>query len=72
MEETERFELLEEAEDLISQAIENIEIALRGTRQFNHANSYLIPHLKTWVGNGNPYDTSIRDYIENLEKEFEK
>jgi hypothetical protein len=72
MEASERFELLEEAEGLIFQAIENIETALRGTGQFNHANSYLIPHLKTWVGNGNPYDTSIRDYIESLEKEFNK
>jgi hypothetical protein len=72
MEVTERFELLEEAEGLIFQAIENIQTALKGTAEFTHASFYIIPHLKTWVSNGNPYDTSIRDYIENLEKEFEK
>lgn len=72
MEVTERIELLEEAENMIFEAIANIETALHKTSEFNHANSYLIPHLKTWVGNGNPYDTSIRDYIEKLEKEFQK
>jgi hypothetical protein len=72
MEVAKRFELLEEAEELISQAINNIQIALKGTGEFDHANSYIIPHLKNWVGDGNPYDTSIRNYIENLEKEFEK
>lgn len=68
MELYERVELLEQAENLISQAIENLEIALKGTSEFNHASSYIIPNLKTWIGNGNPYDTTVRDYIENLEK----
>lgn len=68
MELIERVELLEEAESLILQAIENIKIALKGTGEFEHANSYIIPHLKTWIGDGNPYDTSIRNYIENIQE----
>ena len=62
----ERVRLLEEAGDLISTAIENIEIALKGTDNYNHAKSYIIPHLNTWIGNGNPHDTSVYNYIEQL------
>ena len=69
MENYERIEKLEEAESLISEAIDLIVESLRGTKNYNHENSYIIPHLKTWIGMGNPYDTSIGDYIEMLENE---
>lgn len=66
---SERIESLEQAEALIEEAIYLIENAVSGTSEEAHARSYIIPHLKTWIGQGNPYDTSIPDYIENLLKE---
>jgi hypothetical protein len=69
MENYERIEKLEEAESLINEAIDLIVESLSGTKHYDHANSYIIPHLKTWIGLGNPYDTSIGDYIEMLENE---
>lgn len=67
----ERIEMLEEAAEDIAQAIEKIEYALSGTSQENHADAYIIPHLKTWIGNGNPYDKDIYEYIESLREEEE-
>jgi len=69
MDNGERIQLLNEAGDLISQAIENIKQALRGTPEYNHASAYIIPHLQTWIGNGNPYDKSVYSYIDNLENQ---
>lgn len=69
MENYERIEKLGEAESLISDAIDLIVESLRGTKNYDHANSYIIPHLKTWIGMGNPNDTSIGNYIEMLENE---
>jgi hypothetical protein len=65
----ERIELLENAEQLIAEAIANIEEALYGTDNENLANAYIIPHLNTWIGNGNPYDKSIDKYIDDLRTE---
>jgi len=71
METPERVRMLEEASDLIATAIGLIEEALEGTSQQAHANSYIIPHLNTWIGNGNPYDKSIDKYIQSLWEEGE-
>lgn len=61
---------LEEAKQHIEEGIELIRDAVRGTREESHANAYIIPHLMTWIGEGNPHDTSIPDYIDALEEEF--
>ncbi len=71
METPERVRLLEEASDLIATAVGLIEEALEGTSQQAHANLYIIPHLNTWIGNGNPYDRGIGKYIECLWEEGE-
>ncbi len=72
METPERVRLLEEATELIGTAIGLIEEALAGTSQEAYANSYIIPHLNTWIGNGNRYDKSIDKYIEDLWNEEEE
>lgn len=69
MENTERIELLNEAERLIAEAIGNITTALKGTSQETEANAYIIGHLNSWIGNGNPYDKSIDKYIAGLKDE---
>jgi hypothetical protein len=71
METPDRVQMLEEASDLIATAIELIKEALKGTSEQSHANTYIIPHLNTWIGNGNPYDKSIDKYIESLWEENE-
>lgn len=65
---SERVGQLREAQGMIEEAIFQIEDALSGTSQESHAKAYLIAHLRTWVGEGSSYDTSIPDYIEALEK----
>ena len=65
----ERIEQLEHAQDMISQAIYLIEDALYGTTHEAHAKAYIVPHLRTWIGEGNPHDTSIPDYIDMLRQE---
>lgn len=61
-----RIQLLEEAGDLIAEAIGKIDEALEGTSHHSHALGYIIPHLNTWIGNGNRYDTDVYKYIEYL------
>ena len=68
MELSDRIDLLNEAGDLIAQAIGNIEEALKGTSEEAHARAYIIPHLSTWIGNGNRYDVDVYKYIEHLER----
>ena len=62
----ENIQALEEAQEHLYQAIDLIEFGVRGTNQEAHANAYIIPHLKSWAGEGAGYDTSIPDYIEAL------
>lgn len=69
MEIDEREQLLQEAGQYIAQAVELIREALSDTSQEGHAQAYIIPHLQTWIGEGNPYDTSVYDYIDNLRQE---
>lgn len=63
---SERIQFLMEADEMIHDAIEKIREGLEGTPFYAHAQSYIIPHLLTWVGEGNPYDHSIDKYIEDL------
>ena len=63
-----RIQLLEQAGDLIAEAISKIEEALDGTSEEAHARAYIIPHLSTWIGNGNRYDVDVYKYIEHLER----
>jgi len=71
MEKIKRIQKLEEAADLIGNAIDLISDALQGTSEESHAAAYIIPHLENWIGNGNPYDKDIFQYIESLQEEEE-
>lgn len=61
-----RIELLRQAETELESCIHNIETALRDTPEESHANAYILGHLRTWLGNGNPYDKGIDKYIDEM------
>ena len=63
-----RIQLLEQAGDLIAEAISKIEEALDGTSEEAHARAYIIPHLSTWIGNGNSYNVDVYKYAESLRR----
>ena len=64
-----KMNLLWEAKEHLWQTINLIEEAVADTRNESFANAYIIPHLKTWAGEGNPMDKDIPSYIEDLEEE---
>lgn len=64
----ERKEMLDQATQKVEEAIYLIESALEGTQAIHHAKAYVIGHLNTWIGNGNPYDKSIEAYKEDLDE----
>jgi len=45
---SERIEMLQEAQDHLSQAIELISTALQDTEHDRHADAYIIAHLSNW------------------------
>jgi hypothetical protein len=67
-----RKQLLEEAYQLIADAVGNITMAVRDTDLENQAMYYIIPHLENWLGDegSNPYDMGIMDYIQALDQEL--
>jgi hypothetical protein len=72
----ERAELVREAQDLLLQAIEKVEDAVRGTEIEDHTNAYVIAHLKILAGSDHGYlshdanvDTVIRDLLGQDEDE---
>ena len=70
MDNEERTELLEQAQNKINEAIELIEEALEGTHLSSEASAYIIAHLNGWANGDNPYDsTAIPKLIEHLEYE---
>jgi hypothetical protein len=71
MEKFERIELLVEAQDKLSQAINLIEEGLRGTSHERHADAYIIGHLRSWI-DAYGYDMGIQQYIDRLDEEDEE
>ena len=71
MEKFERIELLVEAQDKLSQAINLIEEGLRGTSHENHADAYIIGHLRSWI-DAYGYDMGIQQYIDRLNEDEEE
>jgi len=45
----ERIELLEDAYQLLSECIDTIRIAVKGTAEQRRAESYIIGHLQNWL-----------------------
>ena len=68
MEKFERVQLVQEAEDLIREAIGKIHEAVADTPEEGMTEAYTIGHLNTWIGNGNPYDHHTQKIIEGLEE----
>ena len=54
-----RLEHLERAQDLINQAIDEINIALEGTQVHREARHYILAHLDNWANGNNPHDNHI-------------
>lgn len=64
---SERTELLQEAQGLIETAIEQIRYATMGTSQERHIQAYLTDQLENLNTGINPYDLSIQKLIEDIE-----
>jgi hypothetical protein len=62
-----RFEKLQEAIELIEEARNLVEDALRGTDDYNHFKAYGCYGLDQALGDGNRYDSSIVELLENAE-----
>jgi hypothetical protein len=60
-----RINMLEQAQDHLSEAIELISQALQDTEHDRHADAYIIAHLNNWI-DAQGYDTGIQQYIDDL------
>lgn len=69
MENTERIELIEQAQELIEEAKALVDAAVEGTPEENHYNAYGCYGFKMLSGSGNPYDSSLYSLIETFGKE---
>lgn len=65
-----RIQLLEDAQDLMIEAVKMIEDALQGTEHEAHADAYIISHLNNWI-NSHGYDMGVEQYIEEIAKDEE-
>lgn len=64
-----RIELVEEAQELLRQAIHNVELALYDTDEVNYYQAYLIRNLRNMIdGDDNPYDANLNSLIETLQE----
>ena len=70
MEKYERIELLTEAQQKLTECINLIKTALKGTSEEHYADAYILGHLRNWVDAGG-YDKGIQQYIYNIEDEDE-
>jgi hypothetical protein len=61
-----RFENLQEAIEMIEEAKELIDQTLRGTEYYDHYKAYACYGLDQALGNGNRYDSSLYQIMENL------
>ena len=62
-----RIHSLEDAMQLIGEAIELIQDAVDGTDHESSAEAYIISHLQNWMdGRHNPYDESCAKLIEEI------
>lgn len=64
----EKIEWLEEASKKIYEAIQLIKDAVEDTSEKRRANSYIIPHLKSWVEDSNQI-SNIPELIREIEEE---
>lgn len=68
----ERIEILWDARDCLYEAVNAIEMAVRGTSLEARARAYLLPALKEAIGSGAEYaplPSSLYEMLDNLEQE---
>lgn len=64
-----RIELIEEAQEMLRQAIYNVQSALHDTDEVNYYQAYLVRNLRNMIdGNDNPYDANLEKLIETLQE----
>ena len=68
----ERNDILQEAMDALANSVDLLEIALRGTSHYSHANSYIIPHLRGWIDGGGSYNMGIQQYMDIISESEEE
>ena len=56
MSKDERIDLLDDAKELINQAIDNIYIAFEGTGERSRLEAYICGHVSGWANWNNPHD----------------
>ena len=64
-----RLNLIEEAQDLLRKAVENIDLAVRGTGEENTAQAYITSHLKIIIDSNHSYfsaSPNLDDVWKNL------
>jgi hypothetical protein len=62
---TDRIDMLAEAQENLSNAIQLIRTALKGTDYYGHANAYIVPHLDSWIDTES-YNMGIQQYMDAL------
>ena len=68
MTQLDQLNLLEETKALLEQALENLQTYVHAANDQNTAN-YLLESLKDALGQGNPYNQSIQQVIEKVERQ---
>jgi hypothetical protein len=71
MTQIEQLNLLEETKALLEQALENLHQYVQASGDLNTEN-YLLASLKDALGQGNPYNQSIQQVIEKVERQGEE
>jgi len=67
----ERIELLDEAEEKLWEVIDLIRGAVKDTSEEGRAESYILPHLKSWI-NSSYQIASIKELRENIIRKYEE
>lgn len=65
MTKTDRIEMLKDAIDHLSSAIQLIADALQGTEHEAHADAYILTHLQNWI-HSHGYDMGVEEYIKEI------
>lgn len=64
-----KIELIEEAQEMLRQAVYNIQSALHYTDEMSYYQAYLVRSLRNMIdGNDNPYDANLKKLIETLQE----
>lgn len=62
----ERIDLLDDAQCKLSEAIELIRTALKGTEHETHARYYILGHLENWIDAQSSFNMGIQQYMDAL------